>query len=281
MRHQVRPLRRRGDLQADALHRRPEAGRPLRRQGHVRGGRHSAPDEDAARPRLPARRLHDGDRPHNCRKHGASDAGIPTRTSSARRTSPITPTGGVVGLKGNLAPEGRHREGGGDEEAPASPARRAASTARRSASRRSARGTTRKARFWSSATRGRAAGRACARCCRRPRRSTGRAMGDKVALITDGRFSGGDARLLHRPCRAGGGARRPDRAAARWRHHRDRRRGGHARREAFRRRNWRRGAASGGRAKRITDPARCGNTRSSSDRRGTGRSRIQVRPPKR
>ena len=50
---------------------------------------------------------------------------------------------------------------------------------------------TRKARCWSSATRARAADRACARCCRRPRRSTGRALGEKVALITDGRFSGG------------------------------------------------------------------------------------------
>jgi hypothetical protein len=39
----------------------------------------------------------------------------------------------------------------------------------------------------------------------------GQGMGDKVALITDGRFSA-HARLLHRPCRAGSGGRRPDRA---------------------------------------------------------------------
>ena len=45
-----------------------------------------------------------------------------------------------------------------------------------------------------------------------------------------------DARLLRRPCRPGSGGRRPDRAAARRRHHRDRCREGHARRQAFRRR---------------------------------------------
>jgi hypothetical protein len=39
----------------------------------------------------------------------------------------------------------------------------------------------------------------------------GQGMGDKVALITDGRFSGRHARLLHRPCRAGSGGRRADR----------------------------------------------------------------------
>ena len=58
-----------------------------RRQGHVRGRRHPAPHEDAARPRIPARRLLDRDRPHNCRKHGAGDAGIQTRTSCARPTT--------------------------------------------------------------------------------------------------------------------------------------------------------------------------------------------------
>ena len=41
------------------------------------------------------------------------------------------------------------------------------------------------------------------------------------------------ARLLHRPCRAGGGAGRPDRLAARRRHHRDRCRRRHHRCEAF------------------------------------------------
>ena len=58
------------DLREDALHRRPEAGRQICRQGHVRGRRHSAVDEDHARPRLSAWRLPDGDWPHFGRKHG-------------------------------------------------------------------------------------------------------------------------------------------------------------------------------------------------------------------
>ena len=41
----------------DALHRRFEARREICRQGHVRGRRHSAADEDAARPWLSPRRL--------------------------------------------------------------------------------------------------------------------------------------------------------------------------------------------------------------------------------
>ena len=62
MRAEVRSFRRRRDLQEDALYRRPQAGRPLRRQGYVRGGRRAAPHEDASRQRLPPWRLHHGHR---------------------------------------------------------------------------------------------------------------------------------------------------------------------------------------------------------------------------
>ena len=48
----------------------------------------------------------------------------------------------------------------------------------------------------------------------------GQGMGDKVALITDGRFSGRDAWFLCRPCRARGGGWRTDRSPARRRHDR-------------------------------------------------------------
>ena len=63
---------------------------------------------------------------------------------------PITPTGGVVGLKGNLAPEGAIVKVAGmpHDKQDASAARRAASTARRPASRRSETAPTGKARFW-------------------------------------------------------------------------------------------------------------------------------------
>ena len=52
----------------------------------------------------------------------------------------------------------------------------------------------------------------------------GEGLGDEVALITDGRFSGATHGLDGRPRRAGGVPRRPDRARPRRRHDRDRRR---------------------------------------------------------
>ena len=65
----------------------------------------------------------------------------------------------------------------------------------------------------------------------------GQGMGDKVALITDGRFSGATRGFCIGhvgPEAAIGG---PIALVARRRHHRDRCREGHARREAFRRTN--------------------------------------------
>ena len=64
----------------------------------------------------------------------------------------------------------------------------------------------------------------------------GQGMGDKVALITDGRFSGATRGFCIGhvgPEAAVGG---PDRPAAGRRHHRDRRRGGRPRRRALGRR---------------------------------------------
>ena len=80
-----------------------------------------------------------------------------------------------------------------------------------------------------------------------------------------------DARLLHRPCRAGSGGRRPDRAAARRRHHRHRRRQGHARRRSSPTRSWRSAASAGSRARPNSPPAICGNTPSRSGPPATAR----------
>ena len=85
--HQVRSVRRRRDLREDALHRRPQARRQICRQGHVRGRRHSAADEDAARSRLSAWRLHDRHRPHFGRKYGACSLERSARTWCVRPTS--------------------------------------------------------------------------------------------------------------------------------------------------------------------------------------------------
>ena len=57
----------------------------------------------------------------------------------------------------------------------------------------------------------------------------GQGMGEKVALITDGRFSGATRGFLRRPCRAGGRGRRPAGAGEERRQDHHRRRQGHDR----------------------------------------------------
>ena len=97
------------------------------------------------------------------------------RTWCVRPTSRSPQTGGVVGLKGNLAPEGRDREGCGHVRAEilgSGAVLRLRGGVLRGGD---ATASTRKARFSSSATRGPRAAPACAKCCRRRRRSTARA----------------------------------------------------------------------------------------------------------
>ena len=83
----------------------------------------------------------------------------------------------------------RHREGRRPEDA-GTAARRACSTARRPASPPSSAATTRKATSWSSATKARKGGPGMREMLSTTAAIYGQGMGDKVALITDGRFSG-------------------------------------------------------------------------------------------
>ncbi len=75
-------------------------------------------------------------------------------------------------------------------------ARPASSTRRRTATWRSATGGSCRATSSSSATRARSAAPACRRCSASPRALVGEGLGDSVALITDGRFSGGTHGLM-------------------------------------------------------------------------------------
>ena len=174
VRHRVRPVRRRRGLQKDTVYRRSETGRPLCRQRHVRGWRHTAADEDAARPRLPARRLHDRHRPHHRREPEVREVESgPGRRPSRRQADHRH--------RRRRRPQGQSRSGRRDREGrrhvdpevhrPGALLRRRGGLLR--GGRR--RAPTRKATSSSSATRGRAAAPACARCCRPPRRCTGRA----------------------------------------------------------------------------------------------------------
>ena len=105
---------------------------------------------------------------------------------------PITPTGGVVGLQGNLAPEGAIVKVAGmpSRQARSSPARRAASTARRTASRRSASATYKDGDVLVIRYEGPKGGPGMREMLSTTAALYGQGMGDKVALITDGRFSG-------------------------------------------------------------------------------------------
>ena len=159
---------------AHALHRRPEARRPLRGQGHGRGRRRADAAEDPAGRRPAPRRLHDRHRQDPARepgrrglarRPGGDPPGRPTRCrppaawSACGARSPPT------------APSSRWRAC----STPSTAARPGCSTARRPASPPSRRATTRKATCWSSATRAPRAAPACARCCPPPPPSTARA----------------------------------------------------------------------------------------------------------
>ena len=131
--------------------------------------------------------------------------------------TPLKETGGLAILHGSLAPEGcvvklaghertEHRGPARvfDSETACFDAVRAGRIARRRGGH-PLRGT-------------KSAARACRRCSGSPRRSWARAWGESVALLTDGRFSGGTRGLMIGHVAPGGGARRPHRAGrGRWR----------------------------------------------------------------
>ena len=144
---------------------------------------------------------------------------------------PILPTGGVVGLKGNLAPEGAIVKVAGMERLQFSgPARcfdgeEACFEAVQK--RQYKEGEVLVIRY-----EGPKGGPGMREMLSTTAALYGQGMGTKVALITDGRFSGATRGFLRRPCRAGGCDRRPDRAHSRRRHHQDRCGQGHARRRS-------------------------------------------------
>ena len=148
--------------------------------------------------------------------------------------NPITPTGGVVGLKGNLAPEGAIVKVAGmphDKQTFRGPARcfdgeEACFEAVRN--RTYQEGEVLVIRYEGPRGRPRHARDALDHggALRPGHGRQGRAHHRRPLL-------GCDARLLHRPRRAGGGGRRPHRALAGRRHHRDRRHSGHDQRRTL------------------------------------------------
>ena len=105
--------------------------------------------------------------------------------------NPIKPTSHLVVLYGNLAPLGAHRRKSPARKAKNSPARRACSIPRRRRSRRSSPARSRRATWSSSATKGRKGGPGMREMLSPTSAIMGSGLGKDVALITDGRFSGG------------------------------------------------------------------------------------------
>ena len=143
-----------------------------------------------------------------------ADVEFPTNQDVIRTTAePLSPTGGVVGLRGNLAPEGALVKVAGmktlkftgtarcfdcEEDAFAAVERRDYKD-----------GDVLVIRY-----EGPKGGPGMREMLATTAALYGQGAGEKVALITDGRFSGA-TRVLHRACRTGGRGRRPDRSAQR------------------------------------------------------------------
>ena len=134
--------------------------------------------------------------PHDRRGGADARARRRARRWCGRSTTPLKPTGGLVILRGNLAPDGLR--------ASRSPARHRARPSRPGARLRQRRGRVRGRpaggihagdvvviRY-----EGRAAGPACARCSRVTAAIVGAGLGESVALVTDGRFSGATRGLM-------------------------------------------------------------------------------------
>ena len=192
---------------------------------------------------------------------------------------PILPTGGVVGLKGNLAPEGAIVKVAGMERLQFSgPARcfdgeEACFEAVKN--KKYKEGDVLVIRY-----EGPKGGPGMREMLSTTAALYGQGMGAKVALITDGRFSGATRGFCVGhvgPEAAVGG---PIALHARRRHHQARCRQGHARRRTDQGRTrparQRMEAAAGG----IHAPAICGNTPSRWDRRARARSRIRAARPR-
>ena len=130
VRHQVRPARRGEDLQEDALHRRPQAGRKVRGVRSLQCRRHSHRHQGAARCGPPARRRADGDRQDAGREpQGREVPGEPGRRLSREELPHADRRRGRA--EGQPRTRRRHREGGGHAPIWSSPVRRAASIPRK------------------------------------------------------------------------------------------------------------------------------------------------------
>ena len=217
---------------ADAGDREPAPRRPLRRRGLPARRRHGGP---AAR--ADPRRARGRERAHGRRLDArGADGGAPAagrRRPLHPRASPSSRGGALRALRGNLAPGGSVVKVGGTARRTAGP--RASSTARRPAPTPSAPGSSRPGDVLVVRYEGPAGGPGMREMLSVTSSIVGAGLGESVALVTDGRFSGATRGLMVgyvSPEAARGGPLAGD---PRRRRRRDRRGRRHARRRARRR----------------------------------------------
>ena len=182
--------------QTDAAPGRPQARRPVRGGGHGPGRRRAPAGVAPARGREARRR---GPR----RRTAAAGPSTPRARAETPGqqvvrplSEPVSPTGGLVILRGNLAPEGCVLKMSGHER-PLPPRAGAGVRARGGRLRRGPRRRhPARTTWWSSATRVRGAGPGMREMLGVTAALVGQGLGEQVALITDGRFSGATRGLM-------------------------------------------------------------------------------------
>ena len=130
-RRAARDRRLRSDQRTGAAARGPQAWRAVRRDRSVSCRRHSARCQAAARGGTPARGARGPSRAGRLARRLRRRSKRRARRSCRPLANPLKATGGLVILKGNLAPEGCVREGGGTRIGCTTAVPRACSTASR------------------------------------------------------------------------------------------------------------------------------------------------------
>ena len=138
----------------------------------------------------------DGHRPHARPRKRRRRVETPGQEVVRPIDRPLKPHGGLVILYGNLAPEGAVMKVSGTERDRSIAVRRACSTAKRRRSTPSSVRRSSPATSSSSATKGRAADPGMREMLGVTGAIVGAGLGESVALITDGRFSGATRGLL-------------------------------------------------------------------------------------
>ena len=156
-----------------------------------------------------SQRRADGQRAHHRRRGRAGRRNARARRSSGRSDRPIKRTGGLVIVRGNLAPEGAVIKVSGRRAADRTAARRASSTARKRRSRPSSGRQIRPGDVVVIRYEGPSGGPGHARDARRDGRADGRGAGRFGGPRHRRAVLGRHARADGRPCRAGSVPRRP------------------------------------------------------------------------